>query len=316
MSLAILCSGQGRQHPDMFALTGDAAQAGGLFAHARSLLGGSDPRDMVKTGSPETLHHDRAGQILCTLQALAAAAAMDDVMSDRIVVAGYSVGELAAWGVAGRFGPIETLDLAAFRAESMDAVSQPGDGLLFVRGLSSGAVDELCQSHGAAIAIVNPGDAFVLGGSRNALDAMATEARMMRAIRVIRLPVEVASHTPRLARASAVFRDRLRKVTLLPASPGPPRLVSGVDGAPVLDVNEGLDKLASQVSQTVRWADCLQACVEGGAMAFLELGPGSALSSMAAAAYPSIPSRSLDDFRTLHGVRAWIAGHAVGGDAG
>ena len=300
----------------MFALTGDAPQAAGLFAHAASLLGSRDPREMVKTGSPEALHHDRAGQILCTLQALAAAAALGDVMPDRIVVAGYSVGELAAWGVAGRLGPIETLDLAAFRAEAMDAVSQPGDGLLFVRGLSPGAVDRLCQSHGAAIAIINPGDAFVLGGSRDALGAMATEARAMNAMRVVVLPVEVASHTPRLARASGVFRDRLGKVAPLSGSPRLPRLLSGVDGAPVLDFVEGLDKLASQVSQTVRWADCLQACVEGGAVAFLELGPGSALSSMAAAAHPSIPSRSLDDFRTLQGVRAWIAGHAAGGDAG
>ena len=48
MALAILCSGQGRQHPDMFALTGDAPEAAGLFAHAAKLLGGTDPRDFVR----------------------------------------------------------------------------------------------------------------------------------------------------------------------------------------------------------------------------------------------------------------------------
>ena len=52
MALAILCSGQGRQHPDMFALTGGAPEAAGLFAHAAKLLG-TDPRDLVRSQPSE-----------------------------------------------------------------------------------------------------------------------------------------------------------------------------------------------------------------------------------------------------------------------
>ena len=130
MSLAILCSGQGRQHPAMFALTGDAPQAASLFAQAATSLGGRDPRPLVQVGDPAALHRDRVGQLLCTLQALAAAAALTDALSGRVIVAGYSVGELAAWGAAGVIGPARTLDLAACRAQAMDASSQPGDGLL------------------------------------------------------------------------------------------------------------------------------------------------------------------------------------------
>ena len=44
-----------------------------------------------------------------------------------------------------------------------------GDGLIFVRGLSRDDIGRLCERHGAAIAIVNPGDAFVIGGGREAL---------------------------------------------------------------------------------------------------------------------------------------------------
>ena len=89
------------------------------------------------------------------------------------------------------------------------------------------------------------------------------------------------------------------------------RLLSGIDGAPVFDVSIGLNKLAAQISQTVQWAACLEACVEAGATAFLELGPGPALSEMAAGAYPGLDTRSLDDFKSLDGVRAWLARHAV-----
>ncbi|MBO4227304.1 malonate decarboxylase subunit epsilon [Bradyrhizobium neotropicale] len=309
MTLAILCSGQGRQHRDMFALTGDAPEAARLFAHAAMLLGGRDPREIVRSASAEALHHNRIGQILCTLQALAAASVLRAQMPDRLIVAGYSVGEVAAWGVAGLMGMTDTLDLVARRAEAMDVATLPGDGMVFVRGLPRDAIDGLCERHEAEVAIVNPGDAFILGGSRTALNALADDAKAMNAARVVDVPVEVASHTRRLAKASAEFRDRLSHaaVTVLPTSGV--RLLSGIDAAPVIDVQTGLDKLAAQISQTVQWADCLQACIESEATVFLELGPGRALSEMVAGAYRDVPTRSLDDFRTLDGVRGWVAAH-------
>lgn len=310
MTLAILCSGQGRQHPDMFALTGDAPEAAGLFAHAAKLLGGKDPRDFVRSQSSEAVHRNRAGQILCTVQALAAAAALRGALPGRVIIAGYSVGEVAAWGVAGVFNAMDTLDLVARRAEAMDAATPPGDGLMFVRGLSRSDIDRLCNSHDAAVAIVNPGDAFVLGGSRAALGAIANEAKAMHASRIVDLPVEVASHTKRLAAASVAFRESLR--TMSPSFPpaAGTRLLSGVDGATVLSAEAGLDKLAAQISQTVEWASCLQSCVEAGAAAFLELGPGHALSSMIAGISRDIPARSMEDFKTLEGACNWLAHHA------
>ena len=129
MTLAILCSGQGPQHPNMFALTGDAPEAADLFAHAAALLGGRDPREMVQTDTDAALHQNRVGQILCTVQALAAAATLRDAWPRRLIIAGYSVGEVAAWGVAGLVEANVTLDLVARRAEAMDAASAVGDGL-------------------------------------------------------------------------------------------------------------------------------------------------------------------------------------------
>ena len=312
MVLAILCSGQGRQHSDMFALTGDAPDAASLFEHAAKLLGGKDPRDFVHGGPDEVLHRNRAGQILCTLQALAAAAALAVATPRGALVAGYSVGEVAAWGVGGLFEATDTLDLVARRAEVMDAATRAGDGLIFVRGLSRGDVDRLCEHYGAAVAIVNPSDAFVIGGSREALRAIAGEARSMHAARVVHLPVEVASHTRQLGAASAAFRESLRLVSAtFPPATGA-RILSGIDGAPVTSIEAGLDKLAAQMSQTVQWANCLQGCIEAGATVFLELGPGHALSAMVADTWRDLPARSLDDFRSLQGVRFWLAHHLGG----
>jgi [acyl-carrier-protein] S-malonyltransferase len=310
MTLAILCSGQGWQNPDMFALTGEVPEASDLFACGKKLFGGIDLRYYVRTETNEAIHRNRAGQLLCTVQALAAAAALKEAMPARIIVAGYSVGEVAAWGVAGLFDMADTLELVARRSEAMDAASPPGEGLLFVRGLSRYDIDRLCKRYEAAVAIVTPGDAYVLGGGRTALEAIAREAKVMTAARSIDLPVEVASHTKRLAEASVRFRESLRHVSVrfLPAAG--PRVLSGIDGSPVTQIDVGLDKLAAQISQTVQWASCLEGCIEAGATAFLELGPGRALSKMVAVAYRDVQTRSLDDFKTLQGARLWLARHA------
>jgi len=303
--IAILCSGQGRQHAGMFSLTGDAPDASALFAHATTLLG-RDPRSWVRSAAEDALHQDRTAQLLCTLQALSAAAVLADLLPQRRCVAGYSVGEVAAWNIAGLIAEAEALNLVTQRAEAMDATRKSEEGMLFVRGLPRAAIDELCARREAAIAIVNPGDAWVLGGRRSALDAIATEAVHLGASRVVPIAVRVASHTYLMADASPVFRGDLAALRIQRAPRAGARLFSGIDGAVVFDTLAGLDKLALQISHPVQWASCLASCVEAGARVFFELGPGHALADMAAGSYPGTTARSFDDFRSLQGVRAWL----------
>ncbi|HHT9011004.1 TPA: acyltransferase domain-containing protein, partial [Burkholderia cenocepacia] len=172
MTLAILCSGQGAQRADMFDLTGSAPQADALFAHAGRLLG-DDPRTWVRQAGPDALRENRAAQILCTVQALAAAALLDAVWPRRRCVAGYSVGEVGSWSVAGMIGPHDALDLADARARAMDAASGGDERMVFVRGLTRVQLAQLCDGRDAAIAIANPGDAFVVAGRHADVDAVA-----------------------------------------------------------------------------------------------------------------------------------------------
>jgi [acyl-carrier-protein] S-malonyltransferase len=289
----------------MFNLTGDAPEARALFAHATTLLG-RDPRSWVRSAGEGALHQDRAAQLLCTLQALSAAAVVADLLPQRRCVAGYSVGEVAAWSIAGLIAEAEALNLVTQRAEAMDATLKGEQGMLFVRGLPRAAIDELCARREAAVAIVNPGDAWVLGGRRSALDSIAIEAVHLGASRVVPVAVRVASHTYLMAEASPVFRENLAAVRIQRALQAGTRLFSGIDGTAVFDTLAGLDKLALQISHPVQWASCLASCVEAGARVFFELGPGHALAEMAAGSYPGMAARSFDDFRSLQGVRAWL----------
>jgi [acyl-carrier-protein] S-malonyltransferase len=258
--IAILCSGQGYQGADMFNLLADAPEAGPVFEHARLVLGGEDPREFVRRATDEALNADKVGQILCCTQAVAAWAVLRAKVPRPIVVAGYSVGELAAWGVAGLLDYEGVLDLAVQRADAMDEATTQPSGLVAIRGLKRTTLDPICRTHGAYIAIVNGEDQMLVGGTRPALDAVIHDAQAAGAKHTTRLPVAVASHTPLLAGASDRFRQALTKARLPAAVPPDVRLLSGIDGAAVFDVRAGADKLARQIQQTVDWAACMQSC--------------------------------------------------------
>ena len=301
---AILCSGQGSQHPAMFDLVMNSPEAEPVFTAAAEVLG-QDPRRFVREAAPADLFLDRAGQILCCAQALAARAALGAAWPTRAVIAGYSIGELAAWGCAGAVDGPSTLRLAQRRAAAMDAAAPKDSGLAAIVGLLRPALEPILASNAAFIAIVNDDDHFTVGGSRTALHAVCQEATARGAKRAFVLPVTVPSHTPLLREATEQFRAVLRE-----ASPRLPdaayRLLSGIDGDMVGDIETGIDKLARQISTTIDWAACLDSCQSAGAVAALELGPGATLSHMASALFPDGRARSLEEFRSLTGLRTWL----------
>ncbi|MDE4909734.1 acyltransferase domain-containing protein [Methylobacterium sp. 092160098-2] len=306
MTLAILLSGQGGQHPAMFDLTADHPAAQDVFASARPLLGGTDPRDLARAGG-DNLQANRTGQILCCVAALTAWRALAGAASDRSIVAGYSIGDLAAWGVAGRLDHADVLALAARRAEAMDAASGAGFGLAGIRGLSLDALADLAARHGCHIAIRNAADSGVVGGPREALAALCRDATGSGAQRAVVLPVHTPSHTPLLDAATVAFRDALAAVSPRRPPARAPRLVSGLDGSAVFRDADGREKLALQISRTIDWAACLEACREYGADRVLELGPGHALATMARAALPAARVHAVEEFRSLSGVTDWLA---------
>jgi [acyl-carrier-protein] S-malonyltransferase len=187
----------------------------------------------------------------------------------------------------------------------MDAAAPSDGGLAAVVGLRRPTLEPILARHAVSIAIVDDVDSFVVGGPRTGLDAVCQEAAARGARHIVRLPVAVPSHTPLLSKATEQFRAVLREV-----SPQLPRaghrLVSGIDGDTIHDIETGIDKLARQVSTTIDWAACLASCRSAGAEAALELGPGTALSHMAAALFSDGRARAVEEFRTPAGLRSWL----------
>jgi [acyl-carrier-protein] S-malonyltransferase len=178
--VAILCSGQGGQHAGMFDLVANCAAAEPVFAAAFEQLG-TDPRRLVRDGGA-ALFEDRIGQILCCTQALAVWAALEEARPARAVIAGYSVGELAAWGCAGAFDANTILRPAARRAKVMDEAAPKNCGLAGIVGLRRPVLEPILARHGTSIAIINDVDSFVVGGHVEALAATCQDAAGQGAI--------------------------------------------------------------------------------------------------------------------------------------
>jgi [acyl-carrier-protein] S-malonyltransferase len=302
--VAILCSGQGGQHPAMFDLVAICPLAEPVFAAAAGVLG-QDPRRFVREAAPADLFSDRFGQILCCTQALAVWAVLDAGRPARAVIAGYSVGELAAWACAGALDGPDTLRLAQRRAALMDAAAPSDGGLAAIVGLRRPALEPILARHAVSIAIVNDVDSFVVGGRRTALQAACQEAAARGARHTVCLSVAVPSHTPLLREATEPFRAALRGACPRLPNAGH-RLLSGIDGDTIHDIETGIDKLARQISTPIDWAACLESCRSAGAAAALELGPGTALSHMASPLFPDGRARAVEEFRTVAGLRSWL----------
>ncbi|MGU3391504.1 acyltransferase domain-containing protein [Sphingomonas sp. M1A8_2b] len=307
MTLALLCSGQGRQDRAMLDLFANEPAAARILTEASALLG-QDILTLLQTASDADLHGNRTSQILCVARGLAANACL--AFAEPYLVAGYSVGEMTAWGVAGIWTPERTLRLTAVRAEAMDAVSGADDCLGFIRGLTREHVDALVARFDCALAIVNPAQLFIIGGNRNNVERCCVAAVDESAVAARPIAVRVASHTKRLSRAVAPFLDALEASE--PQRPIPGRTLLGAADASIARGRGDFRGLAAQIDTTVDWASTLEALIERGADRILELGPGSALADMVRATYPRLDVRSVDDFRSWKGVAEWNRRQSIG----
>jgi len=304
--LALLCPGQGTQSPAMFDLArgeaGMGARIDGWLADA-----GLDLPFEAVCADPDLLFSNRMAQPLIVAATLATWTALGSAVAHPAVVAGYSVGELSAYAVAGSLAPGEAVRVAGQRARLMNACRQDAapQALVAVSGVPLAAAEAIAGAHGFHPAIENGEDSVVVGGPAQGRDTLV-QAIAAAGGRTSILPVELASHTPFIQGAVAPFSALLREQSFVdPQAP----VVSGIAAEPVYDAAKAIEHLSRQLAEPIRWKDCMDALAEAGVTVALELGPGSSLTRMLGARHPQIACRSVADFRSLDGVRAWLSRH-------
>lgn len=304
--LAILCPGQGNQYPQMFDLARTDARVQSRLQHwPLEAICGMSLQTVL--GRHDLLFANRLAQPLIVAAELAIWEAIRPRVPAPALVAGYSIGEVASYGVAGALPAEQVIELAAARAHYMDACIGPSipQSLVAVSGLRGTAMEDLLASRGLSIAIENGEDSLILGGRLPALQEIEPLLTQMGG-HVTPIAVEIAAHTPLMLGAVEPFRERLSHCSFAHFdSP----VLAGISAESVSNKEQALTLLPRQIAEKICWAQCMDACAEAGITVALELGPGAALSRMLRARHPTIECRSVADFRTLTGIFKWLERH-------
>ncbi|NTF09669.1 malonate decarboxylase subunit epsilon [Agrobacterium rubi] len=299
MTLGILCPGQSAQAPDMIDRLRDAPEAALVFEAFREVMGATID-DILSEGR---LHENAIAQpIICVVE-LAAFHTIRHAIPEPSYFAGYSIGELAAYGCAGSIGARDLIRLASLRAKLMDAAYPEPTGMIAIRGLRETTLAPICTSNAVHIAICNGDDRFVVAGPVDKI-ALATTDAERHGAHVTRLPVKVASHTPLMHSAVAAFAQALKETDFKnPTAP----VLAGIDGASVRSREMAIQRLSAQLETRIDWQGCMESLKEVGCTTLLELLPGGDLSSMARDRLPSVSSRSMIEFKSIDAATQWVS---------
>ena len=246
--------------------------------------------DLTRLGTTATLQEitDTAvTQPLVVASALLGAAEMcrRGEIPDDTVVAGHSIGEIAALAVAGVVSEVDALRLASVRGAAMSrACAERPTGMIAVLGGVEADVLLALDHAGLEPANRNGAGQIVAAGPLEACDAL--EQNPPSRARLRRLEVAGAFHTHHMDSAVEEFRALASTVEVRD-----PRLtlLSNADGMAVTSGREALDRVVSQITHPVRWDLCTQTMMKLGVDAFVELPPSGALVGLAKRMMREVP---------------------------
>lgn len=211
-----------------------------------------------------------------------------DLPADTLV-AGHSVGELAAAAIAGVISDDDAVRLAAIRgAEMAKACALIPTTMAAVLGGDEAAVLERLDEYELIPANRNAVGQIVAAGAVEAIDKLVDNAPDKARVR--RIPVAGAFHTHFMAPAQEAVAAAAARIT--PSDPTL-TLLSNADGRPVASGAEALARLVSQVTSPVRWDLCSATMRDAGVAAIVELAPGGTLAGIAKRELKGVPTRAV-----------------------
>ncbi|OLT96954.1 ACP S-malonyltransferase [Mycobacterium syngnathidarum] len=168
------------------------------------------------------------------------------------IVAGHSVGEIAAYAIAGVISADDAVKLAATRgAEMAKACAIEPTGMSAVLGGDEAEVLARLESLDLIPANRNAAGQIVAAGAIAALEKLAEDPPTKARVR--QLATAGAFHTRYMASALEGYAAAAESVT---TSEPTATLLSNADGQPVASAADAMEKLVSQLTKPVRWDLC------------------------------------------------------------
>lgn len=288
MDQAFVFPGQGSQALGMGRELAEAfAAAREVFEEVDEALGQNLSRLMFEGPEEDLILTENAQPALMAVghavwRVLAREGGLDMAAACRFV-AGHSLGEYAALASAGSIGLADTARLVKTRGRAMQEAVPVGEGAMAALiGVDRATADDIAQEAAGdevcAVANDNAPDQVVVSGSRAAVERAADIAVERGAKRAIMLPVSAPFHCPLMKPAAEVMAEALAETEMRP--PAVP-LISNVRVEPVTEPETIRADLVAQVTDVVRWRECVVYMKQEGVGRLVELGAGRVLTGLA-----------------------------------
>ncbi len=248
---------------------------------AWSEISGLDLARLGTTATAEEITDTAVTQPLVVAATLLAHEEMTrrDVLTgdEAIIAAGHSVGEIAAYAIAGVISADEAVSLAATRgAEMAKACALEPTGMSALLGGDEAEVLARLDALDLVPANRNAAGQIVAAGALAALEKLAEDPPARARVR--KLATAGAFHTQYMASALPGYTTVADRIN--PVEPGV-TLLSNADGRPVSSAADAMAKLVAQLTRPVRWDLCTETLRERGVSAVVEFPPAGALSGIA-----------------------------------
>jgi [acyl-carrier-protein] S-malonyltransferase len=301
MADGFVFSGQGSQYVGM-GVQLDHPAARRTFAEADEALG-EDLSALLREGPIEALTLTENAQPAILAHSVALFRMLGELhpQIQPEVAAGHSLGEYSALVAAGSLEFQDAVRLVRLRGQAMQAAVPAGvGGMAAIMGLDAPALEKLCQEAAGdevvEVAGHNSRMQVVVAGHLGALERLMDAAREAGARQCAALQVSAPFHCSLLAPAGEVLADALESVDI--QAPRFPvfqnATASASDDAAVIR-----RALVDQVSNPVRWVECVEAMQAAGVQRFLEFGPGRTLSGLIKRVDRSLETLALDRTGTM-----------------
>ncbi len=217
---------------------------------------------------------------------------------NEVVVAGHSVGEIAAYAIAGVLSADDAVALAATRgAEMAKACANEPTGMSAVLGGDETAVLARLEQLDLVPANRNAAGQIVAAGRLSALDKLAEDPPEKARVRA--LGVAGAFHTEFMGSALESYAAAAQNVaTAEPTA----TLLSNRDGQPVSSAADAMEKLVAQLTRPVRWDLCSETLRQRSVTAIVEFPPAGALSGIAKRELRGTPTHAVKTPADLDGL--------------
>jgi [acyl-carrier-protein] S-malonyltransferase len=306
--IVVVCPGQGSQTPGFLTPWLDLE----LFKSSIVAMQAASGVDLIEHGTNSDADTIRDTAIAQPLIVAAGVATLAQLLNGQSAaqagiagVAGHSVGEITAAVVSGIFDAETGIKFVNERGQAMArAASLEATSMAAILGGDQEDVEAKLLALDLEPANYNGSGQIVAAGSAAGIAEL--QANPLDGTRVIPLQVAGAFHTRFMKPAVATLGDY---AAALEYSDPEINLWSNNGGRKIESGIEFVDLMVQQVSSPVRWDLCMQAMVQAGVTALIELSPAGTLVGLAKRAMPGVETLAVKSPENLDAALSLIDNH-------